>query len=566
METKRERYRKLSAALKKERDSSWRTHWTDLADHMLPRRVRWNNSADRNKGDKRNQNIIDSTATLALRTLRSGMMSGITSPARQWFRLTVPDPDLAEHGPVKEWLNIVTRRMLEVFLKGNYYKMLSGVYGDIGCFGTSCAILEEDEKDILRGYTFPIGSYMLATSDRSVVDTMIREYSMTVRNVVKRFGDKKASPDKRWKPFSMTVRNAWDQGNYEQVIDITHVINPNMEWEPKYLEAKYKPWASCYFETGSGDDQKFLRESGYDEFPVVAPRWDLASPDDVYGAPCPGMDALGDVRALQVLQKRKAEAIQKMVRPPLTAPTSLRSRKVSILPGDVTHVDEREGQKGVRPIFEVKPDIQGLVMDIQEHQSRIKRAFYEDLFLMLSMDPRATPPTAEEIRARHEEKLLMLGPVLEHLNDELLDPAIDRNFNIMLRRGMIPTPPEEIQGENLKVEYISIMHQAQKLVSAGAIDGFLSRVGNMAQFKPDVLDKVDMDQTVDEYGDIYGVPPKIIVPDENVIQLREQRAQAQAMQQKIAMAEQASKAGKNLSETDTDNKNALTDLQRQVTG
>lgn len=568
-ETKRQRYERLLTALKNDRDTNFRSHWEDIGRHLLPRRVRWNNSSDRNKGDKVNKHIVDATGTLALRTLRSGMMTGVTSPARPWFRLTTPDPDLAEYGPVKDWLHTVTTRMREVFLRSNFYKMLPGIYRDIGGFGTAAGLLLEDAQDVLRGYGFPLGSYVLATSNRSVVDTLIREYTMTVRQLVMEFGDPQASPANRWAPFSQTVRNAWDQGSYEQLIEVVHVVTPNAWRDPNRARAKYKPIASCHYERASheyaGDENRFLRESGFDENPILGPRWDLASPDDVYGGECPGMDALGDVRALQLLQKRKAEAIEKMVRPPMKGPTRLRNQKVSILPGDITYDDQLQGGGDLKPIFEVKPDITGLIEDIREHQERIRRVFYEDLFLMLAMTDRRQI-TAREVAERHEEKLLMLGPVLEHLNDELLNPAIDRTFALMLKRDMIPTPPDELQGVNLKVEYISIMHQAQKMVAAGAMDQFLDRVGTIAitQSKagqhPEALDKIDTDQAIDEYAEIYGVPPRIVVPDEQVAKLRKARAERAAQAQAAAQAEQAAGAAKQLSDTDTEGKNALTDI------
>ena len=73
--------------------ASFDSHWRELGDWMLPRRTRfW--SADRNKGDKRNQNIIDSTARFAARTLQSGLHAGLTSPARPWFKLSTHDPAL----------------------------------------------------------------------------------------------------------------------------------------------------------------------------------------------------------------------------------------------------------------------------------------------------------------------------------------------------------------------------------------------------------------------------------------------------------------------------------------
>ena len=59
-------------------------------------------------------------------------------------------------------------------------------------------------------------------------------------------------------------------------------------------------------------------------------------------------------------------------------------------------------------------------------------------------------------------------------------------------------------------------------------------MGGLAQLKPDVLDKIDFDQVVDDLGGALGVNPKIIVPDNVVAALREQRAQAAQAQQAAA--------------------------------
>jgi hypothetical protein len=79
-QTKRNLYEILRAQMESER-SSFISHWRDLSDFILSRRARFFVS-DVNKGDRRNLKIIDNTCTLASRTLRSGMMAGVTSPAR----------------------------------------------------------------------------------------------------------------------------------------------------------------------------------------------------------------------------------------------------------------------------------------------------------------------------------------------------------------------------------------------------------------------------------------------------------------------------------------------------
>lgn len=563
-ETKRERMQKLAAQLKAER-TLFDPRYRELGEFIAPDRIRFIES-DRNKGMKRNhQKIINPVATLAARTLRSGMVAGISSPARPWRRLTTPDPDLAEYGPVKTWLYTVNRRMTTFDLRSNLYNCLPTVYGDMGVFATAAMGCFDDDDDLMRFYTYPVGSYWLACNPRGVVDTFMREYQLTVRQMVMMFGDPDAGPDRRWENFSPTIRNLWDKGEYETAINIVCVIQPNGEFDPRRLSAKYKRFASTYFEAGQGGNHSltdmdrsapFLRESGYDQFPILAPRWDVTG-EDVYGTSCPGMDALGDTKEIQEMEKKKSRALSKQLNPPLQAPTALRMQKISELAGDVTFVDVREGMQGIRPIHETNFRVAEVTADIDRKEQRISRTFYEDLFLMIAkLDRREI--TAREIDERHEEKLLALGPVLERTNDELLDPLTDVQFGKLLKRGLIPPPPQEIAGQDLRVEYISTMAQAQKLVGVAGTERFFAFVGSLAGLYPEVKDKADADQAVEEYGDMMGVSAPIIRSADDVERIRASRAQ---MQQAVAQAQATvgmAQGAKLLSETDTSTDNALT--------
>jgi len=526
----------LAASLKQER-STFENHWRELGDYLVPRRTRfW--VSDRNKGDKRNQNIIDSTGRFAARTLQSGLHAGVTSPARPWMRLSTPDPDLAKHQPVKEWLHDVTQRMLTVFAQTNLYNVLPIVYGDMGVFATGCMSLVEDTRDLFRCYPYPIGSYSLGLDERCVAATFVRDYELTVRQVVREFG-RQPNGDIDWSKLSRTVKNLWAKGEYESPVALCWITLPNEGARKDRLEAKYLPWSSCHFERG-GDGDKFLRESGFRSFPILAPRWDITG-EDSYGTDSPGMVALGDIKQLQVMQRRKGQAIWKMIDPPLQAPVELRTQKTSLLPGDITYVNVREQHQGVRSLHEVTLNIQHLAEDIYETQSRIKTAFYEDLFRMLSMDNPARgaqPITAREVEERHEEKLVVLGPVLERLNDELLEPLVDRVYMLMDAAHLIPPAPAELEGVDLKVEYTSILHEAQKLVSLGALDRFVMSAGQVIAADPSARHKVNSQEVINTYGEILAVNPKIIRSDEEAADLANQEAQAQ---QQAMQAEQAAK-------------------------
>jgi len=558
---RRRRYESLRGALGTGR-SSFDAHWRELGDFLMPRRTRWW-AGDRNKGDKRNQQIIDSDPRYAARTLASGLHAGLTSPARPWMKLSTPDPGLAEFGPVKEWLHDVTGKMLTVFATSNLYNVLPLVYLDLGVFGTASMAIVEDTKDLFRCYSYPTGSFSLGQDARGLATTFVRDYQQSVRQVVEAYGVQEDGRTIDWSHISQRIHDLWEDGEYEAAVNITWMVKPNELRDGERKTAKYKPWASCHFETDHTDGgiaKVFLRESGFDTFPVMAPRWDITG-EDTYGTDCPGMMALGDIKQLQMQQREKAKLIKTVVAPPMTGPSSLRSQKVSVLPGDMTYVDVREGMQSLRPVYEPRLDgLQFLLEDMREVRYRVQRAFYEDLFLMLARsDDRlgADRPTAREIDERHEEKLIALGPVLERTNDELLGPLVDRVYAVMDAAGLIPEPPSEIVGVKLKVEYISILSQAQKLIGVAGQERLLQTVAGISQYQPEALDKLDTDQVIDNLADMLGTDPRLIRTTEAAEAIRADRRQAQAAQMQAEQAKLLAGAAKDASQAPLTGDSAL---------
>ena len=531
--------------------ASWWAHWQELTTYILPRNGRYFRQ-DRDKGWRRHNNIYDNTGTRALRTLGAGMMAGATSPARPWFRLGTADPDLNEFPPVKLWLNDVTRRMMLVFQKSNTYRALHGMYEELGAFGTASSIILPDYKSVIHHYPVTTGEYCIAQDYQGRVCTLYREFEKTVGEIVKEFG---------YKNCSRTVQSMYDNHNLDKWIPIIHAIEPREDRDIRKKDSQNMPWASYYFEVG-GDPNKFLRVSGYKQFPAVVPRWATAG-GDIYGN-SPGMEALGDIKQLQHEQLRKAQAIDYQTKPPLQAPTSMKNRDVEMLPGGVTFYDGQTA--GIKTAFDVNLNLQHLVMDIQDVRERVRGAFYADLFLMLA-NATDTRMTATEVAERHEEKLLMLGPVLERLHNELLDPLIDITFTRMVEAGIVPPAPPELQGMDLNVEFVSMLAQAQRAVGTNSVDRFVGNLGAVAAFKPDVLDKFNADYWVDSYSDMLGVDPKLIVAGDTVGLIRKARNEAQAAQAQNEAMHQQSETTRNLAAAPTgDGTNALTDVINMFSG
>jgi hypothetical protein len=532
---------------------TWDEHWRDLADHFAPRSSRFN-SGDRNKGGKKNAKLLTASPARAARTQSAGMFTSVTSPARPWFILGLEDAERGKFQPVKEWLDDCTRRIRDIIAGSNFYKAAPAMMRDLGVFGTAAVHVDEDPDDVIRCYNYPIGSYYLANSARLAVDLVVRRFSMTARQICERFGEKNAPPQ---------VRDACASGRGETWFpDVIHIVGPNRDFDEKRLDAKFKKYRSAYY-LQSDPAGRYLSESGYDEFPVLCPRWQTNG-EDVYGE-SPAMLALPDARSLMIYEKRIAQAIEKKVNPPLVAPIELEKAGVEATPGSKTFVSSANAG-AMRSMYDLNAfQVDHAAAKARELRHDIDATMYVDLFLMLSNSDRRQV-TAEEIRAKQEEKILALGEPLEHLNDEALGPFIERVFAIADRQGRLPPAPPEAQGAPIKIEYVSILHQVQRMVALGQIDRAAQFIGGLAGLFPDVVDKFDADQAVDEYAEGLGLSPRIIRSKEDAGKIRQARAQAQQQQAAMQQAETAVQGAKILSETDTGGANALTDLMRSTAG
>lgn len=541
------KFRKNLEGLRVERDKSWLPHWKELNQYIEPKTGKFL-LTDKNDGSKKDQKIYNGRGRLALRTLTSGMMSGTTSPSRPWFNLKVSE-DLMQNINVRRWLDDVEQAIYSSFARSNLYTELPKLYKSMALYGIGAMMALEDFEDITRYYTFSVGEFFVANDERLKVGTFAREYQLSVEQVVNEFG---------WDNVSDEIKRKYNSNDLYSQVEIVHMIQRNDDRDPDLKDTKNMKYRSVHFEKnakdpGKGND-KFLHKSGFKRFPVFCPRWEVESTDD-YGTG-PGWDALADVKQLQVEQKRKLQAIDRMANPPVVAPATMIGKNTSTLPGGVTYSDERDSGKGLRALYQVDPRINELMLDIRETEGRINEIFFADLFLMLSQTDRREI-TAREIAERHEEKLLALGPVLERLNDELLDDLVTMQFERMYEGGLLPKAPPELQGKSVKIEYISVLHQAQRSVGISAIDQLINFAGAVSKVKPEILDKINGDKMLDKYSEYLGTPASILNSDEEVQGIRGQRAQQQQAQLQGQAGLVASEIGKNLSATDLDKNNAL---------
>lgn len=519
----RERLLARKSAMWLER-STWEPRWRDVVEFQQPMLGMFDVSQT-NQGTRKDFSIYDNTATKDGQVLASGLMSGMTSPARPWFKNGLPNKELAERPAVKAWLHKIDVLMRAVFAQSNTYNTLHSMYMELGAFGTGVSIVEDDFENMIRHHPCTIGEYALGVDEHGRVDSLARPRRMTVAQLVRKFG---------FKNCSRQVQEAWNNKRLDGWVDIMHIVQPRdfAERTPGAKDAKSMAWGSYWFELGSAKNDDpgdgLLLNSGVPKFNVLAARWDV-KPGSVYGH-SPGMQCQGDVRQLQFEQLRKAQAIDYMVNPPLQVPTALKGQGANRLPGGLSYYDAQTPGAGVRSLYDVNLRLDHLLGDIQDIRMRIDASYYKDLFLMLSSMAPDARMTATEVAERHEEKLLMLGPTLERLHNELLSPLIELAFARLVATGVMPPPPPELQNMELEVEFISVLAQAQRAVAASGADRLLTAIGNLSQFWPNARHKVNVYQAIDDYADMFGVNPEVIVSDDDATAAAETEAQAAAAQ------------------------------------
>lgn len=524
-------------AMRTWRSSWWNENWYNLAMYIEPSRSIWLTQStggwptpnNMTRGRPINNAIVDPTGTYAVRTCAAGMMSGLASPSRPWFKIIPSVKDFKIDAEGKAWIDEVENRVYTILAGSNFYNSFSQECTDLVVFGTGPCIIYEDEKDIIRCYNPAVGEYFLASGSTLRNDCLDRTFVFTISQMVDFFGVENCPAD---------VQGLWKQKGsaLETERIIAHSIEPNFaigEDDLGKIPGKFA-WREVYWVFGSSSKQP-LSMRGFVEQPFTSGRW-MTQSNDAYGRSV-GMDVLPDIIQLQVETLRKAEAIEKMVRPPLLADIQLKNQPSSSLPGHVTYVSGLSAGTGMRPIYETNPEIREMMEDLREIQERIKKGFFNDVILLLSSNP-GDRRTAYEVAQLMQERLQVLGPVIENIITESLKPKLKRIFGIMQRKNLLPPPPDSMKGVALNIEFISMLALAQKASATGGIERLAAFVGNLVPVYPEAKDNINPDTLIEVMNDLLDNPQSILRSADEMAKMRQQQqADLQKAQQQQAVSQ-----------------------------
>jgi hypothetical protein len=495
---------------------NWETHWQEVADYMQPRKA--DVTKRRARGDKRMEQVFDSSPIQAVELLAASLHGMLTNPSTPWFTLRFKDEEIENDDEAKLWLEASTDAMYTAFNRSNFQQEIFELYHDLITFGTAAMFIEEDDDDIIKFSTRHINEVFIAENDKGRIDTIYRKFKISARAAIQKFGE----------AVSADVQTKAKKDPYEE-IEILHAVYPRTDFNPNKRDKANMPFESVYMEYKNGNE---LSVGGFREFPFVVPRY-LKASNEIYGR-SPAMTALPDVKMLNEMSKTTIKAAQKQVDPPLLVPDDGFLLPVRTVPGGLNFY--RSGTRDrIEPLNIGANNPLGLNME-QQRRDSIRAVFYVNQ-LMMQQGPQMT---ATEVIQRNEEKMRLLGPVLGRLQSELLKPLIDRVFAVLLRNNMLPQAPEFLSGRDVEIEYVSPLAKAQKSTELQSIMRAVEILGSLANVAP-VFDYVNFDNLVKHLADIVGVPQKILKTQS---QVNAERQQAQAQQQEMQQMQQLQQVAK----------------------
>ena len=510
----------------------WESHWQEIADRCLPTKATITTS--RHPGTKLSTTIYDSTAIYSTQVLAAGLHSYMTNPTSRWYTLEMQNRALMEVAENKRWLKDCEDIIFSYLNSSNFNQAIHEAYIELSALGNCCLYEDEDIEDVIKFHARPIAEIFILANASGRIDTVYRSFSFTARQAKQLWGNN----------CGEKIDKLIEAGKVEEMLPFLHIVLPREDRDVRKGDARNMPWASLYIEPKT---KKILSEGGYEEFPFFTPRfYKVAESEYAYG---PGSLAMADIKTLNSMSKTILKGAQKSVDPPIILPDDgyilpFRSTAGAVNLKNSMNVDAKV------EVLDIKRDIGiGLAMEDQRRK-QIKWAFFVDLFLMLANIP-DKQRTAYEISARVNEMMLMLGPVLGRLMHELLDPIIIRTFGILARNFKLPPPPASIpENEHYKIKYISPLAKAQRASEIKSINDFLVAIREMAEMNANVVDNVNFDKTAQEIAEKTNISSELLNSDDEVKAIREQRAQAQEVQQALEQATQGAEAAQKIIEAE----------------
>jgi Bacteriophage head to tail connecting protein len=512
---------------------NWMIQWDDCARYIMPRKG--NILTKYTPGQAQTINLYDTTAEEAALIFAAGTITHIVPPGEKWFRLQAKDVNASP--AVKDWWADTTDRCTDALLASNFYLGIHEDFLDAGIFGTSALFEEESKKKKLNFVNIPVGTFAIDENAEGMVDTFAREWKWTARQAAQKWGQDKLG---RMQQEALKSRNAAD---WNKTFTYIHFVEPRPEanYQGGPVSASKRPFRSLYL---CVEDKQVIDEGGYYTMPYFVSRL-LRSNNEIYGRG-PGIQAMPEIRLVNAMERDLLTAIEKMVNPPWLAPDDT-SSQIDGRPNGITYYDSANPANKPEQL-QLKNNIDLGEKKTEQKRERIRRAFYNDLFQMLTnLDEQKREKTAYEVQQMVAEKLLLFSPLFARMKVEKVDPIIERTIDILARNGQLaPMPPEMAQGGEYEIVVTSKIALAIKAAENQAFATMMTLVEQVAAIDPSVRNVIKWDESVRDIAGNVGMRAKNIRTKREADALTQQQEKAAQAAQAAQTGELASRAVKNL--------------------
>ena len=516
---------------------NFESYWQNLHDYFYVESPNLNQTEA--PGSELNTNkLYDSTTLEAPDVLASGFMNYLTPPTAKWFRLRSKDQRLLDNKEVTDFLDDVADEVYHTLNKSNFYDQSFPNYKSSGVYGTSILLEEDDLEDTARFYSLPLVQVCIREDARGRVMEYFIEFEYTSQQAATRWGMEALTQVQR---EEINGQESDKKHKY-----ILHIVNREVRDVTK-SDKKNMPIGATWVDM---ENEKVMEEGGYYEFPCFTHRFDKR-PFIPWGF-SPAMKALPFARLLNAIAKTNLRAMMKMTDPPVAVPHNAFIMPFNANPRSVNYY-KKSSMDGAKDIFSFANfgDPKTGLTAIEYYTREIKSLMFNDTFLAFNQITKQM--NNPEIQERINEKMTLLGPAVGRYMGEILNPVVIRTIGILERAGKLPPIPDALRDNPaFEIDYVSQLAQAQKRSELGSLMSGMQIVGQMAQFVPDTLDKVDTDVAIDEAWDILGAPVKVLRDDAEVAEIRENRAQMAAKEQEMMMMQAAAKTGRDVAAGEKD--------------
>lgn len=491
-----------------------------------------------NIGDRLPSNLYDSTAINSVDYAAAGIQGYLTNPSMRWFGLQLENRKMMDIPGARDYLRDCEDVIYDMFNHSNFYEENNECYRDLLVIGTHCMYSEEDDEDDIRFMSVPFEKCVFSNNAAGRSRTVYIEFEYTADQAVEKFGQAKLSKE---------INEAFSKNEFTKKWTFLFCVFKRNVYDPSKKDKQNMPFAAEWIDK---KEKTLVKTGGYKTFPFSISIWAKSS-GDVHGS-SPAMNELDNIKTLNAMCRTNLIAGENIADPAKVIPDEAFMKPYDFNSGGINIKNAGFPNESI----EIVPSGQNVPFALEYEDARrrmVQQAFFNDLFIILNQQ---TNMTAEEIRARVAERMLLLGPAIGMIIQRNLRPNVERAFTIANDRGKLPKPPKGLEGQKFIVVATSPLARAQREVE---LNGLQMSIGIITQFaqaqlaagaQPDVLDNIDFDEAAQFAAEITDLNPRLMRDDAEREELRNQRAQMAAAAQQMAMIQQGAEATKTGAEAD----------------